>query len=84
LLAGDFEDMLALRIDAMRLSLERVGRFDLARSRESACPQDFCRNTCNTSCWMGSAWVFSRSSLKARQLCGSIIFTCAARPAARA
>jgi len=33
-LAGDFEDMLALRIDAMRPSLERVGRFDLARSRE--------------------------------------------------
>jgi GNAT superfamily N-acetyltransferase len=32
--AGDFEDMLALRIDAMRSSLERVGRFDLARSRE--------------------------------------------------
>ena len=30
----DFEEMLALRIDAMRLSLERVGRFDLARSRE--------------------------------------------------
>jgi hypothetical protein len=28
-LAGDFEDMLALRIDAMRPSLERVGRFDL-------------------------------------------------------
>ncbi len=33
-LAADFEDMLALRIDAMRPSLERVGRFDLARSRE--------------------------------------------------
>ena len=32
--SGDFEDMLALRIDAMRPSLERVGRFDLARSRE--------------------------------------------------
>ena len=31
---GDFEAMLALRIDAMRPSLERVGRFDLARSRE--------------------------------------------------
>ena len=30
----DFEAMLALRIDAMRPSLERVGRFDLARSRE--------------------------------------------------
>jgi GNAT superfamily N-acetyltransferase len=33
-IAGDFEEMLALRIDAMRPSLERVGRFDLARSRE--------------------------------------------------
>jgi GNAT superfamily N-acetyltransferase len=33
-LAGDFEDMLALRIEAMRPSLERVGRFDLTRSRE--------------------------------------------------
>ena len=33
-LAGDFEDMLALRIEAMRPSLKRVGRFDLARSRE--------------------------------------------------
>ncbi|WP_198084079.1 GNAT family N-acetyltransferase [Variovorax sp. E3] len=32
--SGDFEDMLALRIDAMRPSLERVGRFDAARSRE--------------------------------------------------
>ncbi len=32
--SGDFEDMLALRIDAMRPSLERVGRFDLNRSRE--------------------------------------------------
>jgi GNAT superfamily N-acetyltransferase len=32
--AGDFEEMLALRIDAMRPSLERVGRFDFARSRE--------------------------------------------------
>lgn len=32
--SGDFEDMLALRVDAMRPSLERVGRFDLARSRE--------------------------------------------------
>ncbi|MGJ7492368.1 GNAT family N-acetyltransferase [Variovorax sp. ZT4R33] len=32
--SGDFEDMLALRIDAMRPSLERVGRFDLTRSRE--------------------------------------------------
>lgn len=31
---GDFEAMLALRIDAMRPSLERVGRFDPARSRE--------------------------------------------------
>ncbi len=32
--SSDFEDMLALRIAAMRPSLERVGRFDLARSRE--------------------------------------------------
>jgi GNAT superfamily N-acetyltransferase len=32
--SGDFEDMLALRVDAMRPSLERVGRFDLTRSRE--------------------------------------------------
>lgn len=32
--SGDFEDMLAVRIDAMRQSLERVGRFDLTRSRE--------------------------------------------------
>ncbi|KQX87223.1 GNAT family N-acetyltransferase [Variovorax sp. Root473] len=32
--SNDFEDMLALRIDAMRPSLERVGRFDAARSRE--------------------------------------------------
>ena len=31
---GDFEAMLALRIDAMRPSLERVGRFDLTRARE--------------------------------------------------
>ncbi|MDP9900102.1 GNAT family N-acetyltransferase [Variovorax ginsengisoli] len=32
--SGDFEDLLALRVDAMRPSLERVGRFDPARSRE--------------------------------------------------
>ena len=32
--SSDFEAMLALRIDAMRPSLERVGRFDVARSRE--------------------------------------------------
>jgi GNAT superfamily N-acetyltransferase len=31
---GDFEDMLALRIEALRESLERLGRFDLARARE--------------------------------------------------
>jgi len=35
--SGDFEDMLALRIDAMRPSLERVGRFDIGRSRERLC-----------------------------------------------
>jgi len=32
--SGDFEAMLALRVDAMRPSLERVGRFDPERSRE--------------------------------------------------
>ena len=32
--SSDFEAMLALRIDAMRPSLVRVGRFDVARSRE--------------------------------------------------
>ncbi|MDH6165332.1 GNAT superfamily N-acetyltransferase [Variovorax boronicumulans] len=32
--SSDFEDMLAVRIDAMRPSLERVGRFDAARARE--------------------------------------------------
>ena len=32
--SSDFEAMLALRIDAMRPSLERVGRFDVDRSRE--------------------------------------------------
>lgn len=30
----DFETLLALRIEAMRESLERIGRFDLARARE--------------------------------------------------
>lgn len=30
----DFEDLLALRIDAMRESLERIGRFDPVRARE--------------------------------------------------
>jgi GNAT superfamily N-acetyltransferase len=30
----DFEYLLALRIDAMRESLERIGRFDPARARE--------------------------------------------------
>ncbi|WP_213959963.1 GNAT family N-acetyltransferase [Variovorax sp. dw_954] len=32
--SSDFEAMLALRVDAMRPSLERVGRFDADRSRE--------------------------------------------------
>jgi GNAT superfamily N-acetyltransferase len=32
--AEDFESMLALRIEAMRPSLERLGRFDPARARE--------------------------------------------------
>lgn len=32
--ADDFEALLALRIDAMRESLERIGRFDFARARE--------------------------------------------------
>ncbi len=32
--AGDFDDMLALRIAALRPSLERLGRFDPARARE--------------------------------------------------
>lgn len=31
---ADFEELVALRIDAMRESLERVGRFDPARARE--------------------------------------------------
>jgi len=31
---GDFEAMLALRIEALRPSLERLGRFDPARARE--------------------------------------------------
>lgn len=32
--AADFEQLFALRIDAMRESLERIGRFDPERSRE--------------------------------------------------
>lgn len=32
--AGDFEDLLALRLRAMRESLERIGRFDERRARE--------------------------------------------------
>ncbi|MDP2371882.1 GNAT family N-acetyltransferase [Rhodoferax sp.] len=32
--ADDFEAMLAIRIDALRESLERLGRFDPARARE--------------------------------------------------
>jgi GNAT superfamily N-acetyltransferase len=31
---GDFEALLALRVEAMRPSLERLGRFDPARARE--------------------------------------------------
>lgn len=33
-LEDDFEELLALRIDAMRESLQRIGRFDPARARE--------------------------------------------------
>lgn len=32
--ASDFESLVALRIEAMRESLERIGRFDPARARE--------------------------------------------------
>ncbi len=32
--ASDFEDLLAIRIEAMRESLERIGRFDPVRARE--------------------------------------------------
>ena len=32
--AGDLEPLVALRIEAMRESLERIGRFDAARARE--------------------------------------------------
>ena len=32
--AGDFDDMAALRIEALRESLERLGRFDPTRARE--------------------------------------------------
>ena len=32
--AGDFETLVAIRIDAMRESLERMGRFDPMRARE--------------------------------------------------
>ncbi len=32
--AHDFEELLALRIEAMRESLERIGRFDALRARE--------------------------------------------------
>ncbi|MDQ3002235.1 MAG: GNAT family N-acetyltransferase [Fibrobacterota bacterium] len=31
---SDFEDLLAIRIEAMRESLQRLGRFDLVRARE--------------------------------------------------
>jgi len=31
---GDFESLVALRIEAMKVSLEHVGRFDPARARE--------------------------------------------------
>ena len=31
---GDFEDLLALRLRAMRESLERIGRYDEQRARE--------------------------------------------------
>ena len=33
-IAGDAEDLVGLRILAMRESLERIGRFDPARARE--------------------------------------------------
>jgi len=32
--AGDFDEMVAIRIEALRESLERLGRFDPARARE--------------------------------------------------
>ncbi len=47
--AEDFEAMLALRMDALRESLERLGRFDLQRGRErfqAAFAPEFMQHIC--------------------------------------
>ena len=51
---ADFEDLLALRIAAMRESLERLGRFDPERAR-SRLQATFRRNTPGQSSWKENA-----------------------------
>jgi ribosomal protein S18 acetylase RimI-like enzyme len=50
--ADDFETMLAIRLAAMRESLERLGRFDVARSR-ARLERSFYPQWSEFICWKG-------------------------------
>ena len=56
---ADFEDLLALRIAAMRESLERLGRFDPERARSRRAPPS-ARNTPGQSSWKENASASTR------------------------
>ena len=73
---ADFEDLLALRIAAMRESLERLGRFDPERAR-SAPPS--ARNTPGQSSWKENASASTRCARTATA-CAWTTCTCTRRP----
>ena len=49
---GDFEEMLGIRVEAMRESLQRLGRFDPARSR-ARLERSFYPQWSQLICWNG-------------------------------
>ena len=71
--AGDFEALVSIRIDAMRESLERMGRFDPVRARERF-REGFSPNSLAILWLPASEWVLSWSN-RARTDCYSITFT---------
>ena len=75
---ADFEDLLALRIAAMRESLERLGRFDPERAR-SRCAPPSARNTPGQSSWKENASASTRCARTATA-CAWTTCTCTRRP----
>ena len=75
---ADFEDLLALRIAAMRESLERLGRFDPERARSRRAPPS-ARNTPGQSSWKENASASTRCARTATA-CAWTTCTCTRRP----